>query len=240
MRPRVVALVLLLQMAAHPAARAATFTRVFDSQTTTVVLTGDIADGDAYAFSLLVDEQRARGKPIARLNLNSPGGRLVEAVRLATLVRRSGFITLVSRENICASACFMIFAAGRETVADYGSYIGVHGVADRGGRTTADSVAATISMARIVAGFGVPSPIVRKMVATPPNAILWLTAQDLRAMGTRLTGRPVQAPRGGPRPLGAPELQPSADHEPGGEPATDAALLLRAVVRGRAPAAFGF
>jgi hypothetical protein len=39
---------------------------------------------------------------------------------------------------------------------------------------------------------GVPASIIGKMVVTPPGQIVWLTPDDLRSMGTILTGSPTQ------------------------------------------------
>jgi uncharacterized protein len=48
---------------------------------------------------------------------------------------------------------------------------------------------ATISMARIVSGFGVPPQIIGRMITTPAQDIAWLTPEDLRDMGVVMTGR---------------------------------------------------
>src|SRR5262249_40059644 len=71
--------------------------------------------------------------------------------------------------------------------------IGVHGVSDDGQETT-ESGAATVAIARIAKELGVPSGIIGKMVVTPPDQMVWLTPDDLRSMGTTMTGKPVQLP----------------------------------------------
>jgi hypothetical protein len=70
--------------------------------------------------------------------------------------------------------------------------IGVHGASDAAGEETIQSNAATISMARIVKELGVPANVIGKMVVTPPDQILWLTIDDLRAMDVKFFGKPVQ------------------------------------------------
>jgi hypothetical protein len=65
------------------------------------------------------------------------------------------------------------------------SLIGVHKVSDKGGRETALSGAATLSMARFARELGVHSPIIGRMVSTPPKQIVWLDTRDLRSMGVK-------------------------------------------------------
>ena len=48
-------------------------------------------------------------------------------------------------------------------------------------------------MAKIVKELGVLADIIGRMVVTPPDQIVWLTPNNLRAMGTVLTGKPAQA-----------------------------------------------
>lgn len=65
-------------------------------------------------------------------------------------------------------------------------------------------------MARIVKELGVSATIIGKMVVTPPDQVVSLTPDDLRSIGTTMTGKPAQvAPdtRTGPQlplPLGPP------------------------------------
>jgi hypothetical protein len=47
-------------------------------------------------------------------------------------------------------------------------------------------------MARALKDLGVPAPILGKMVVTPADSIAWLTPDDLRSMGSTMTGKPAQ------------------------------------------------
>ena len=49
-------------------------------------------------------------------------------------------------------------------------------------------------MAKIVKDLGVPADIIGRMVVTPPDQMVWLSPNNLRAMGTTITGKPVQTP----------------------------------------------
>ena len=68
----------------------------------------------------------------------------------------------------------------------------MHKASEKGGHETALSDAVNVSMARFAEGLGVPSAITGRMVKTPPKQIVWLNSQDLKSMGVRMAGEPVQ------------------------------------------------
>jgi hypothetical protein len=181
---------------------AATLTTLLTDKGAIIALKGDIALSDAEALQARFRAAEANGHAIRGLQLDSPGGNLIGGLALARLVRaHTDLQTTVSYGATCASACFLVFAAGEAKSADYGSFIGIHGAADKSGQVTDDAMAATRAMARFSMEVGVPAPIAQKLIDTPPDTIVWLSAADLRSMGVTMAGRPVQAPRGGPRPL---------------------------------------
>lgn len=159
-----------------------------------VSLSGEIAVGDSDAFKAVVGNANRAGHLVSRLRLNSPGGNLLEGAEIADIVRFGKIPTSIAGSAVCASACFIIFAAGSEKSADYSARIGVHGASDENGNETADSGSATITMAKILRELGVPSAIIGKMVVTPPTEIVWLNPNELRSMGAVVTGRPAQLP----------------------------------------------
>lgn len=158
----------------------------------TIVIAGEIVPGDADTFSIAVKQANSAGKLVANVRLNSEGGNLLEGVKLADAVRYGKMSTNVGKNATCASACFLVFAAGSTKFATYDARVGVHGASDEDGSETVQSGAATISMARIAKELGVPSAIIGRMVVTPPNEMVWLTPQDLQSMGTTLVGKPSQ------------------------------------------------
>src|SRR5579871_5779285 len=140
-----------------------------------ITISGEITEGDSDAFVNAVKEANAAGKLVANVRLNSQGGSLLEGVKLADAVRTGKIATNVGQNAICASACFLIFAAGPEKNASYGAQIGVHGASDQDGQETVQSGAATVSMARVAKDLGVPSAIIGRMVVTPPDQMVWLS-----------------------------------------------------------------
>jgi hypothetical protein len=148
-----------------------------------ISISGDIAPGDADLLKARIKAANDAGKLVTSLRLNSEGGNLLEAVRLADAVKFAKMSTNVGQSATCASACFLIFAAGEPKYANYRARIGVHGAADKG----VESRAATVSMARIAKELGVTSSIIRRMVITPPGEMVWLSLVDLQSMGTNVS-----------------------------------------------------
>jgi len=156
-----------------------------------IQISGQIAAGDADVFINAVKQANAAGKVVQSVQLNSTGGSLLEGARLAGVIKVGKIPTVVAQGAVCASACFLAFAAGDPKFAGYGALIGVHKASDKGGRETAASGEATLLMGRFAKELGVPSAIIARMLSTPAKQIGWLNPQDLRSMGVS-TGNPVQ------------------------------------------------
>lgn len=204
---------LLAAAAISTAATAAKLTSVTTKDDATIIsLDGDLAEGDADAAEALIRAANESGRLVSAVRLDSPGGSLAEAIKLADLIRRAKLPTIVAAGSRCASACFIAFAAGVEKFASYDASIGVHGVSDKLGRETTQTEAATISMARIASSYGVPPRIIGQMIVTPAQHIAWLTPDDLRSMGAIMTGRLGRSalpPSADDRQLAAVDLQPA-------------------------------
>jgi len=119
--------------------------------------------------------------------LDSPGGDVVEASRLAGLIRKFEWSVLVGKGSECSSACFLLFAAASHRFVAPDALIGVHS-ASESGEETVGSMAFTTAMAREAASFGVPPAIIGKLVETPPERATWLTPADLVSLGAITIG----------------------------------------------------
>lgn len=186
-------LVALLSSACVSQALAANITELkWKDGRTRITIEGEILPGDSDKFKALIKTINDSGRSVHGVRLNSPGGNLAEGVAIADTVRFAKVLTIVPPSAQCASACFIVFAAGNEKFASYSAFVGVHGASDSSGRETVQSGAATLSMARIVKDLGVPAAIIGKMVVTPPEKIIWLSPDDLRSMSVNMTGKPDQ------------------------------------------------
>ena len=160
-----------------------------------ILISGEIVQGDADAFQAMVKVANDAGKLVTAIRLNSPGGNLYEGAKLAEAIKFGKMATNVGQGATCASACFLVFAAGESKFANYSAQIGVHGASDESGAETVQSGAATVSMARIAKELGVPPAILGRMVVTPPAEMVWLSPSDLQSMGTSMVGKPAQTSR---------------------------------------------
>jgi hypothetical protein len=156
-----------------------------------VTLSGDIVDGDAEKVRTVVETALDSGRLVAGIRLDTLGGKLVEAVKIADTVHEASMATAVDEAAECASACLIIFAAGVKKFAHYGARIGLNGAS---GTETAPSDIMTAVIARLFREMNVPTDIIDKMVATSPGQMTWLTPDELRSMGVTMVGRPALKP----------------------------------------------
>lgn len=114
--------------------------------------------------------------------LDSPGGVVIASRDLAMRIRRLHLTTIVPANAECASACFMVFAAGERRIAGPSARIGIHS-ASYHGEEDRDTLAVSTLMARQCGVFGVPNAILGKMIMEPGGGeVTWLSAADLRSM----------------------------------------------------------
>jgi len=144
-----------------------------------ISISGNIAVGDAELLRTRIKAATDTGKLVTSMRLNSEGGSLLEGARLADVVKSTKVSTNVGQNATCASACFLIFAAGETKYAYVRARIGVHGASENG----TESRKATKAMARIAEELDVPESIIRRMVNTPPTDVTWLSLNDLRLLG---------------------------------------------------------
>jgi hypothetical protein len=210
--PKFVGLIMTACVGA-PAA-AATITSVPGRSGSIVIeIRGMIGAGDAEVFNQTVKRANDAGKSIASVRLNSPGGKLDEGAKLAFAIRFGRFTTAVASDAVCASACFLAFAAGDPKFAGPGALIGVHKVSEKGGLETKASGAATAAMAGFARELGIPSHIISLMVKTPPTQIAWLEPRDLHSMAVKTTGNIALATGSGARPDGPADRKSTAEAE---------------------------
>ena len=170
-----------------------------------ISLDGQISPGDTDQFRELVKNANIQSRLVSGIRLNSLGGNLAEGAALAAAIRFAKIATVVANGKVCASACFLAFAGGNEKYVSYSAQVGIHSASDLNGTETVSSGSATVEMARFAKELGVPDVILGKMVVTHANQITWLTPNELRAMGTTLTGKPSQVLVGEPNSNQSPQ-----------------------------------
>jgi len=156
----------------------------FDPPAVFISARGPIIPGD---FDRLVNfvEAMPQADRIAGFMIDSQGGNVLEAERLAWLIRTMDTSIFIGAGAQCSSACFLLFAAGSHLFVRPDALVGVHSVSENG-EETMGSMALTTAMARDAADLGVPPAIIGKLVQTPPGRATWLTPADLASMGATI------------------------------------------------------
>jgi hypothetical protein len=102
-----------------------------------VILEGEIAWGSAKALSDLL----MKNSSLTLLELNSYGGSIVEAEKIATLVENRRLATNV--RAVCISACTLAYVCGSTRTANRGARFGFHRLS--GGRLTSEAIVERLS-----------------------------------------------------------------------------------------------
>jgi hypothetical protein len=114
--------------------------------------------------------------------LEGPGGVLGEAILIADEVRKRGIATAVGPNDRCASACAIVFLAGRTKYMGRGAKVGLHSATFVDGQADPE---ATGVMAAYLAELGVPESTLRRMAMTAPDHIRWLSKAEQKALGIK-------------------------------------------------------
>ncbi|MFZ6655344.1 hypothetical protein [Undibacterium sp. TJN19] len=137
-------------------------------------LKGILGTGSADKFAA----ELAQTSQVRFIVLNSGGGRLLEAERIADLVRQRRLDTYV--EGLCASACTYVFLAGKDRAATVNAKIGFHQPSFPG--MDADAVkGVTKTMLDKYRGAGLPEAFLQRVGNTRAEDMWFPTREELIA-----------------------------------------------------------
>ncbi|MET0905253.1 MAG: hypothetical protein ABWY10_04195 [Tardiphaga sp.] len=151
-------------------------------------LTGAIDLGSAERFA---SEIEARGEYVQTVVLDSPGGSVVDALAIGSLIHEKGLATKVAAGSLCASSCPIVFASGATRIASAEAAIGVHQIyaaALSGDPQNALRVAGTAmsdaqtTTAEIIAHLtktGVDPAVWLHALETPPDRLYYFTTEEM-------------------------------------------------------------
>lgn len=176
-----------------------------DPMKISITLTGEIIPGDAERITRVFTAVKPTIPGLylypTTIYLNSPGGDVAEAIRIADLVKtlRLSVVTAPDGNGACASSCFLIYigaldrrASGIDTLRIEGSKgnlgpIGIHRPSFRvstGGLDGAEKQERIMSSMRTyLVKAGVGHILIDKMMAHASNDIYWLNAEEIRSLG---------------------------------------------------------
>jgi hypothetical protein len=160
-------------------------------------ITGRIEPGDAQKLQDLLATPKGSGA-FARSGtflLDSKGGGVSEALKIAHIVERGFGTTVVPSGAQCYSACFLVYAAGSYRIAGQAAALGVHQLAmAKGPAQDPADLAALDRVSAVVDAYlksrGVPPQVIDKMKRTPPHDMFmfgnrWLLDQGIEGEMTR-------------------------------------------------------
>jgi hypothetical protein len=156
-------------------------------------LTGEIAEGDAARFA---DWMAAQAEAPIRVWLHSPGGSVSDALGIGRALREAGISTAVAEGSACLSACPYLFAGGVLRRAEEGAVIGVHqhyfgeNVALPAFIAVRDIQAGQAEVVGFLAEMGIDLRLLEPALATPPEDIYILTAQELERFRLTMADAP--------------------------------------------------
>lgn len=141
-----------------------------------ISINGMLSAGTADRFEALIrDTPRAK-----TVLLQSDGGRIYEALRMAAVMRARGLDTRVDRH--CASACTLLLLAGKDRSAHRFAQIGFH-QPDFPGISPTERREFVASNRKDYIAAGVEQGFVERVMATPPAEMWYPTHAELVAAG---------------------------------------------------------
>lgn len=156
-------------------------------------LTGEIRPGDYDKLISAFKKNPQEFVTTQTVYLNSLGGSVSEAIKLANFIRETSRVTFIDDDAKCMSACFFLFVAGGNRLFDTGK-LGIHRpYYDPSEFKTLSASKAReayekldVRVRQFLSDMRVPEEIVRQMFATPSSSIKLLSANEFeRQIGSR-------------------------------------------------------
>jgi peptidoglycan hydrolase-like protein with peptidoglycan-binding domain len=147
-----------------------------EDQPELIVLNADITDQTPAEF----DRALAARPDVRIVALNSPGGSVDSALRMADEIHKRGLTTFVPADMGCYSACAYIFFAGIDRQAQ--GELGVHQISAE----VADLVLAQTTLGDVLdamQSFGVDQRVISHMLRTPPDDMYVFSQAELADFG---------------------------------------------------------
>ena len=151
-------------------------------------LTGSIDVGSSERFAA---EIAARGEYVQTVVLDSPGGSVMDALAIGSLIHDNGLATKVAAGSLCASSCPIIFASGAERIASPQAAIGVHQIYASAlsgdpqsalrvaGTAMSDAQSTTAEIIGHLTKTGVDPALWLHALETPPDRLYYFSPEEM-------------------------------------------------------------
>jgi hypothetical protein len=156
-----------------------------------LLLTGTVDLGSAERFAA---EIAARGEYVQTVVLDSPGGSVVDALAIGSLIHEKGLATKVAAGSLCASSCPIIFASGANRIASNEAAIGVHQIYAAAlsgdpqsalrvaGTAMSDAQSTTATIISHLTEAGVDPALWLHALETPPDRLYYFTPEEMQRL----------------------------------------------------------
>lgn len=149
-----------------------------DSEINYVVVAGEITAADTQKF-ITATKDLSDGLVV----LASGGGSVTSAIDIGTLISYKGFSTFVPEDTLCASACALIWLAGKNRFAEDASLIGFHAAYVFKEGIPYESGTGNALVGAYLNRLGLPDEAIIFVTNAPPEGITRLTKDLSDAVG---------------------------------------------------------
>ena len=158
-----------------------------------IMATGEIEVNDTNKFKQFLSKQPHRKH--TAIYFDSPGGNLLEGMKLGKYFHSNKIKTVVQRDKMCASACALAFLGGTDRNGNKWmsttttSLLGFHAFSNSDGRlhgntnVTQQIVAEVLKYSQYV---NAPRDIIIQNFSTPSNKMYWLSTQEALSLGIKV------------------------------------------------------
>jgi tol-pal system protein YbgF len=174
-----------------------------------VVIAGDISPADDREFARVVGSLK---DPV--IFLSSRGGSVVAAINIGKFIRMRGWSTVVAEDQLCASACGLIWLGGVNRFMARTARIGFHAAYRVEGESQIESGVGNALVGAYLNALGLADGAILYITSPAPTEVRWLSLADARALGITVSASTFGSPPpdGGGRPApslsNTPELAP--------------------------------
>ena len=162
------------------------------------LIKGEIKAGDFERFQTFLLNPKHLQAYANYVWLDSRGGDLPEAMKIANLLEKSSASVVVGPDGKCYSACFMLFAAGADRWLYPFGELGVHQIAVSASasasvgagapqldrlQTQAIALAVTNDVKAYLTRQGIPAPLIRRLIDTPHTDLYKIDTLMLKRQG---------------------------------------------------------
>lgn len=152
-----------------------------------VVATGNIASGDAPRLARALEKADRDKHGTKYLYLDSDGGIVVEAMKMADIMHEVGVSTVVRKGTVCASACAsVLFVAGKYRTVEKGGFLAIHSCYDARDGKSASYCNAMISAYAESSGVSGAAMMALQETAASEDTVLVFEAEDAKCFGLTL------------------------------------------------------